>query len=629
MLKFPRTPLRAAARLSAFASLLFSVSNASADATLTPVVVTAARIEQNQLDALPHTTVITSEMIRNSQAIDLPGLLRNEAGLQFSQSGGPGQLTSFFMRGAAPAQTLILIDGVPVRRQGFSGGAAIEHILPEQIDHIEIVRGNVSAIYGSGAIGGVVQIFTRRGAQEPTLGASVEAGSRGTTKVSGDISGQSAGGTRYAMSASHFNTDAFSVASARQFPNENPDKDGYENSSVSADLSQEWAKGHEVGARLYANDGKFNYDGGGFGTPTDINKGTSKQQSLALFSRDRFSPDWGSTITLSQTRTENRDIAISDFGFDSRYQSTANLLQWANEISLSPNWTVSAGADLGRERADVRNDDGFSVTTNAPSRSTSSLYAGINGKLDAHQLQLNVRHDHVGGSGAKTTGYLGYGYVLTPAFKLIANASTAFNAPTLAQVFDPDSGNANLKPETARSVELGAQYAAGETLIRTTLFKTRTRNQFGIDPDNCFSGGYPFSCPTFNIAQASNQGLELSAGSTLGGMDLHASLTLQEPTNDATDQILPRRARTLAALSAAQAFGALRAGADVQYTGSRNDGSHPLGAYALVNLNARYALSKSLALFGRIDNLFDRDYQTVYGYNQPPRGVFIGLRWQQ
>ncbi|MDY7573880.1 TonB-dependent receptor plug domain-containing protein [Actimicrobium sp. CCI2.3] len=611
-----------------FVSLASVAGNALAENTMPPVVVTAARIEQSQADALPHTTVISSDTIRNSQAIDVPTLLRNEAGLQFTQSGGPGQLASFFLRGASPSQTLILIDGVPVRREGFSGSAALEHILPEQIDHIEIVRGNVSAIYGSGAIGGVIQIFTRQGNRTPVIGASVEAGSRGTIKVTGDLAGQS-DGTRYAVSASRFRTDGFSAMNTTQFPNENPNKNGYDNTSASVSLSQQWAKGHEAGIRLYANEGNFTYDGGGFGAPTDLNKGTSRQQSLALFSRDKLTSAWTSNLTVSQTRTSNRDISISAYGYDSLYDSTANLLQWNNEFALAPDWTLTAGADFGHEKANVTNNDGFSIMRNAPSRSTASVFAGVSGKIDAHQLQVNARHDQVDGSGSKTTGYLGYGYVLTPALKLVASASTAFNAPTLAQVYDPDNGNINLKPETSRSVEAGAQYAVAGTLVRATVFKTRTKDQFGIDPDNCFSGAYLFGCPTFNIAQATNRGFELSASGQLASVDLKTSLTLQEPVNDATHQILIRRARTLASVSAAQAFGALRVGADVQYSGNRNDGSNALGGYVLANLNARYALSKSVSLFARVDNLFDRNYQTAYGYNQPPRGVFAGLRWQQ
>ncbi|MGZ5780945.1 MAG: TonB-dependent receptor, partial [Burkholderiaceae bacterium] len=157
-----------------------SAQTTSTDTMLPPVVVTASRIEQPQTDALPHTTVITAEDIRNNPVTDLPSLLRREAGVQLTQTGGPGQLTSLFMRGAQPGEVLILIDGVPVRRQGFSPLPALEHILPEQIDHIEIVRGNVSAIYGTSAIGGVIQIFTKQGSGPAAFNLSTEIGSRGT-----------------------------------------------------------------------------------------------------------------------------------------------------------------------------------------------------------------------------------------------------------------------------------------------------------------------------------------------------------------------------------------------------------------------------------------------------------------
>ena len=623
-----------AARLCTLAALLstcFDVAaqttNASSvDASLNPVIVTAARLPQNQTDALPHTTVITNEMIRASQATDLPTLLRREAGLQFTQSGGPGAPVSLFMRGANPGESLLLIDGVPVKREGFSANAALENILPEQIDHIEIVRGNVSAIYGSGAIGGVIQIFTKRGNSAPKINASIEAGSRHSVKASADISGAS-DGTHYAVSATRFRTDGITVSNLTQRPNENPNTGANSNSSVSLALSHELTADHEIGLRAYANEGKFTYDGGGFGAPTDTNKAVSQQQSLALFSRDKFTQNWTSTVTASQTRTKNHLVSVSAFGYDIVDDSTNNLLQWANEIVLSPVVTMTAGADLGREKAVAQSDDGSGPSRLTPSRSTTSVYVGAIAKVDSQQLQLNVRDDHIQGSGSKTTGYLGYGYALSPSLKVIANASTAFNAPTLAQVFDPKFGNVALLPETSRSVELGLQYAFGETLSRATIFKTRTKDQFSSDA----------SGRTINISQASNQGVEVSVATKVDGTALQASLALQEPTDDSTHQILFRRARTAVALSAERSIAGIRFGADLQYAGHRSDQEFTLagttpqtnGAYLLTNVRARYVINPQVDVFGRIDNLFDRRYQTAYGYNQPPRGVFVGLNWHQ
>ena len=595
---------------------------------LPSVVVTAARVEQPQTEALPHTTVITKEMIRERQATDVISLLRAEAGIEITQTGGVGMLSALYLRGAESRQNLILIDGVPVRDASTAGGTAmaLEHLQPDQIERIEIVRGNVSSIYGSGAIGGVVQIFTKRGSGEPAASASVEVGSRGTTKVSGAVSGQS-GDTRYMVSASRFDTNGFSAMNTKQFHNENPDRDGDRNVSVSAAISHEWSKGNEFGVRVYGHDAKFSTDGGGFGTQTQVDTGQSKQETFAVFSKNRLTANWLSTVTVSQTQIEREGLTIGGYYPGAwHYKGTSNLLQWNNEVMLSPNWMLTAGVEDGREKSD-------DYSSSAISRNTSSAYAGLNGKLDAHSLQMNVRYDHVGGSGSATTGYLGYGYALTPAWKLIASASSGFLAPTLSQLYMPASwgGNPNLKPERSRSAEAGVQYAMGSTLLRTTVFESRTRDQIQGE------SSYPYTLN--NIAKASNNGVEMSAGSKIADIDVRASLTLQNPENDADGTTLLRRAKTIASLSLGKSFGPWRIGGDVQYVSQRRDRyTDPdtyatkyvdLAAYSVTNLNLRYKLNKEVSLYGRIENLFNREYQTVYGYNQAPRGYFAGIEWRQ
>lgn len=560
-------------------------------------------------------------------------MLQHEAGLQFTRNGGPGQSSSLFMRGSQPAETLVLIDGVPVRRQGFAVAPALEHILPDQIDRIEIVRGNVSAIYGSGAIGGVIQIFTRQGSGAPTARISAEAGARGTRQLTGSLSGK-VEDTRYALSLTRFRTDGFSASDASQYPNENPDADGYRNSSLAGSIAREWSKGHELGARIYANDGKFTFDGGGFGAPTDDDSGRSKQYSLALYSKNRLAPNWLSTVTLSQTTARNASVSISAFGYTIRDRSDASMLQWENEVNLSPAWTLTAGLDGRKDKLDAYADYGFGVARDEYRRSSSSVYAGLLGALDAHQFQANLRYDHVGDAGSDLTGYLGYGYALTDQIKLIASASTAFNAPSLTQLFDPASGNPALRSEKSHSYEAGVQYAEGATLLRATLFTTRIKDQFAVDPNNCFSGAFPASCPSFNFARTRNQGLELSARGEFAGIDLGATMTRQNPKDDATGRVLLRRAKIMGSVSASKAFGALRVGIDASYTGSRPDRDFAAGrdvqqgAYWLANLTARYQLAKDVTVHGRIENLFDKNYQTAYGYSQAGRGLFVGVNWQ-
>ncbi len=598
--------------------------------TLSPVVVTASRLEQPQTEALPHTTVISSEQIRESGASDVISLLNRQAGIEILQSGGSGMQSSLFMRGAEASQHLILIDGIPVRDATMLGMAApLQHILPEHIERIEIVRGNVSAIYGSGAIGGVIQIFTKRGTGSPSVNLSAEAGSRGTTRLGAGVSGQS-GNTRYALSMARFKTDGFSAVDTSQFPSENPDDDGDKNLSLTTALSHEWQKGHELGVRAYFHDAEFDYDNFGDGPVTRIDDGTSRQHTVALFSKNRLSAKWLSTVTLSETEITRSDKGV-DAGTvlsDSNYKSRARLLQWENELSLSPDWVLTGGLSAAKERATITSyfswpesawgPAGSSSSGYSPSRSNRSMFAGLNGKSDAHSMQLNVRYDDVGDSGSDATGYLGYGYALTPKWKFIASASTAFLAPNLYQLYDPSFGNPELKAERALTHEFGFQYATGPTLLRTTVFSSRTR-------DLIIWNGSGYS----NIGKARNHGLELSASSHVAGFDVHASLTLQNPKNKVTGERLLRRAKTLGSLALSKGVGDWRFGGDVQYAGLRKDGAADMPSYWLANLNVHYVLDKTVTLYGRMENLFDRDYQTVYGYNQPSRGIFVGIRWNQ
>ena len=584
---------------------------------LMPVVVTASRIEQLQKDAIPSASVITSDMIRKKQPADVLTLLRQEAGISIAQSGGPGSQASVFIRGANSNQVLVLIDGVPIRDSSSIGSPmALEHILPDQIERIEIVRGNVSAIYGSGAIGGVIQIFTKRGEGPPSVNLSAGAGSNHTTKLSAGVSGKTEE-IRYALGVTRFKTNGFSAMNTSQYPNENPDNDGDRNININAVISREWSKGNEFGARLYAFDAKYEYDGGGYGLPNQKDDGKSREWTAAAFSKNRFTSNWDSTVTLSQAEikrnTYTRRSAYGDS--DYHFKSETSLAQWTNQIVLTPDWIATAGADIAREKADIGEPRKFS-------RTNHSLYAGLNGKVDNQHFQINARYDHVEKSGSDTAGYLGYGYDLTSSWKLVASASTAFLAPTLYQVYDPYNGNRNLKAERSRSYEAGLQYASGVTLIRGTFFDTRTRDMIDWVSTGGWSGQY------FNVGKVKNKGFELNGLTQLAGMDIRGNLTLQDPKDREAGKQLSRRAKTIASLDVSKKLGFWHVGGDIHYEEHRPDGQHRLPAYVLVNLNTRYQISKDISVFARIENLFNRDYQTVYGYNQSDRGFFVGINWK-
>lgn len=606
------------ARLAALPLALAAAFPSLAQTQLQEVVVTASRSQQLLIEALPHTTVIGRDVIERSQAVDLPSLLSSEAGFQFTQNGGRGTSANLFLRGSASLQVLVLIDGVPLTKQDTSGTVGLEHIMLDQVERVEIVRGNVSAIYGSSAIGGAIQIFTRQGQGKPTGFAQFEAGSYGSVRASAGLAGQ-VGDTRFSVGLGRHKTNGFSAMDAKQFPNENPDSDGYRNTNYNLALSQELIRGHTLGLRAQGSESQFEFDGGGFGGSTDVHKGSNTLGTWSLYSHNRITKDWRSELTFSQGRESSvYDATLTAFPYDSEAVTRSRTLNWTNAVALGP-WLLTAGAERQQQIIDAT--DSYATVLNRE-RGVTALFAGLTGTVGAHSMQLNVRRDDADGLAAKTTGYAGYGFQLTPAWKLIASASTAFNLPPLGYLFDLYSGNPDLQSETARSTELGVQWTQEGQIVRATAFKTETSNLLLYDFDT-----YRFG----NVSNASNRGLEVSYSGKLAGADVRSSLTLQDPVNESTGQRLVRRAHTMASLGASLPFGQWTFGGDLRYTGERPDTpAHPsLPSYTVANLMARYVVTPEIAVTARINNLLDRQYQTAYGYNQSGRAMYVGILWTQ
>ncbi len=623
-----------AAGVSSISPTFSALAQTSPNATLAPVVVTAARSQQEQADALPHTTTISAAAIRNSMAPDLPTLLSAEAGIQVVRNGGMGSTTGLFLRGGRSAQTLVLIDGMPINKQDSTGTISLEHLALDQIDRVEIVRGNVSALYGSGAIGGVVQIFTRasRASQAESMSevalhgsAGLTLGSQGKRSVSAGLSGENKG-MHYGVSASGTRSDGFSAINTQQVPAANPDRDGYSNKSASAYLTHRINADHLVGVRALSTDGKFDYDSA-FGAPADGHKGRTKLEQLAVHSEHKVLPQWKTTLQLASNKETNTSSNGGMFGYDDRYTTKVNALQWNNAFAIGENFGLTAGAE--RQQQKLGADDGFGGLY-AFSRNATSVYGGGQLKTGSLSLQANVRHDSFEGSPSdvsKTTGLIAAGYAFTPTWRVTAMASTGFNMPSLGYLYAPYFGNANLKPEESRGSELGLQYKSTDTLINWRLFSTRVRNEFDYD----------FVSNTLaNLSSTRNRGLETSANGrvdALKGLSWNASWTVQAPENALTGAQLTRRARWLANAGATQSFGDWQVGVDLRLSGKRLDTAATptarLGSYALLDLRAQYKITKELAVVARLENALDRDYQTAWGYNSPGRTVLVGLRYHR
>jgi vitamin B12 transporter len=607
------TPKEGFMRFIITAALAASALPAYAQQGDDAVVVTASRTEQRMRDAIPHTTVITRREIRDSGAVDLPTILRKEAGFEFSQTGGVGATSSTFLRGAATNQVLVLVDGVRVSSLA-TGATALDQLMLDQIERVEIVRGGVSSLYGSGAIGGVIQVFTHRGQRE--AGGSVMAGAaeEGTQRLSAGYSGSfgAAGDTRFSLNLSHYKTDGFSAQNPANSPTTNPDRDGYRNLSLSGSLAHRFAPGHEAGMRFLSSQGRVEFDNAFAASVNDKHTADAEVGMLTFHTNNRLASIWNSRLSYSLGR--DRYDGYLNGSVTSRTTSRNTQVAWLNDFALAAH-TLTAGVE--------RLEQEVSSTTAyvRPGRDVSALFGGYRGRFGKHAVQLNVRNEYYSDFGKARTHFGGYGYDLTDRVRFSASSSKAFRAPTFNELFFPGSGNPNLRPERSRHLEAGVQYATGPHLLRVVAFHARIEDLIN-----------PF--PVVNINRATIDGIETSYRGTLWGAEVKASLTVQDPVQHtpSTHLQLVRRAKTFGSLGVAKSFGALRLGAELLASAPRFDNTVVTAArveltrYEVVNFTARYDLGRRTSVLGRLENAFDKRYELAQGFNTQGRKASINLR---
>lgn len=615
---------RSSRAAAALAGLFSSVTAAQPVPEPDAVVVTASRTEQRIRDAIPHTTVLTRKEIRDSQATDLPALLRSEAGFEAAQNGGVGTTFSpLSLRGGTSARTLVLIDGVRVEDAGFNT-TALQHIMLDQVERIEIVRGNVSSLYGSNAIGGVIQVFTARGKGAPAPSAELMAGSRDTSRLRFGYGG-AIGDTRFNVAASRFDTGGFSAIDPSVAPAANPDRDGYRNDSASLSLSHRLSGAHEIGFSLLGARAHLDYDQVGFlQVPTNVHRSRHELATGQVFWAAQLAQSWKARFAASDSNDRRRDTLNGNF--NNRSSSRNNQFTWDNDLQITPYHRLSFGLEYLRATLDTASTFG---TAPLRRREAESARLGYLGRFGRHSVQANLRRDEYSDAGSADTWLAGYGFDLTEEWRLTASRSTAFRAPTFFDLDPRLLGDPNLKPERARSNELGVQWARGRDRVRVVAFQTRFQD--AIVSDAAFFRR--------NAGFAEVQGVESSYSGVLWGFDVRASFTVQDPVEQDTAggpiREALRRSQKLAAISAHRTHGAWRLGGELRGAGSHRDADINAPAttvyeagYTVLNLMARYNISKNLYLAARVENALDEDYRLVNGYNPPPSGVFFSVGWQ-
>ncbi|EIT71733.1 MULTISPECIES: TonB-dependent receptor domain-containing protein [Hydrocarboniphaga] len=599
-MKFSIQPL-----LLGSAVLVPAVSSAQSDALvqLAPVVVTATGNPTPASEVLAPLLVISRDEIERSQAGDLAELLRFYAGIELGRNGGPGQATSVFIRGGESNHTLVLIDGVRVN-PATSGGAALQNIAPDSIERIEIVKGPRATLYGSDAIGGVINVITRAAdASGSSLDASLRGGSFNT--FDGSVRGAYAGERGSAsLQVQHQNTDGFPAL--RGFDQDT----GYERTSVNADGSLKLGAA-TIGAHLWDARGDVEY----YGYDDNFNRAVVSQdyrnQVAALDATLPLAENLSATIAANRAQDRIEQKQSADFVETVRSGVNAALV-W----SLGEAQRITGGAGFVHEKVEALSfgspiDQGRDITT---LRLQDELRYG------RHSAVIAGSYSDYQGFGSRFDGTLDYGFDLTSSTRLVASAATGFRAPDATDRYG-FGGNPDLDPEKARNYELGLQQKLGENQrVDLRVFRSDVDDLINTVCDA------DFNCTAVNVEKYRNEGVELTY--TLAWQQWSATLTglVQDPEDRGTGEQLLRRAKQTAGLKLSRRLGIFDAGVDVIGSAKREDfGGVELGGYTLFNLTGGVRLGEHANLRLRVENLFDKDYQTAAGYDQPERSYYATL----
>jgi len=601
----------------------------AADATdLDEIVVTGTRTDVAIEDSLLPAQVIDREEIERTQARSLPELLKGRAGINLTNQGGAGKLTSLFLRGAESDHVLVLIDGIRVG-SATAGTTMFQDLPVDQIERIEIIRGPRSSLYGSEAIGGVIQIFTRTGGMGLEPHFRIGAGSHNLREASAGFSNRGERGWISADGA-YQETDGINACRGAGFPlfqgcfTDEPDKDGYRNVSVSLRGGIEITDDVTVEGHFLNADADNEYDGSIFGG----NETETTQRVLG--SKLTWTPGERFKLTAQAGRTADKsDAYFRDAGIRSyvnTFDTQRDTASLQADFAFADGQLLTAGGDWQRDEVTSTTD--FLVTE----RDNTGAFVEYQGRFGAHQLQASVRNDDNEQFGNHTTGSVGWGMSLGSDFRLNASYGTGFKAPTFNDLYFPFGGNPDLEPEESKSFNLGiGQYAANWNWT-FNVFQTRIDALTGYDS-------------FFNLVQideARIRGAELTFATTFAGWDLSTQLSYADPRararltaegtdNPNYDNLLPRRAPRTGRIDLDRSFGAFRFGTTLNGASARYDDAANtvrVAGYGTVDLRLEYAVNTDWTLQARATNVFDRDYETIAWYNQPGREYGLSLRYR-
>lgn len=615
-------PLSAAA----LAVLCATSSLASANNQADQVVVSANRFEQPISSILAPVTVVTREDIDHWQSNTIIDVLRRLPGVDISQSGGMGQQSSLFIRGTESRHVLVLIDGVRLNQAGISGSSDMSQIPISLVQRIEYIRGARSAVYGSDAVGGVVNIITRRDNDGTTLNAGI--GSHSYQNYNGSTQQKIGENTTVTAAGAYTHTKGFDLAPKEVSPRQY-DKDGFLSKSLWLGVEHQFSSEILAYARAYGYDNRTSYDVSEYaGVSVDTRKLYSRTYETGLkYHQGKYSSSLMGSYGYSK-----------DYNFDPRkgqYSESANLdeskqynIQWGNSYLLDKG-NISAGIDYQRQSIEPSS---YAMINEKQTLNNTGIYlTGQYAIIDSVTAEAAIRSDHHSEFNWHTTWQSGLSWEFYEGYKLVGSYATAYKAPNLTQLYAYSSsaygttlGNPSLKPEESKQWEVGVEGTTGPLFWQV--------NAYHNDIDNliAYKAGNPISSYE-NIGEAEIKGIEW-VGEFETGI-LHHQVTYQyvDPRNKKTDKVLERRAKQQVKYQLDWAIDKVDMGLTYQYIGSRYDNDYSqwpskrikLGGVSLWDLTAAYPITSHLTIRGKIANMFDKDYETAYGYRTAGREYFL------
>lgn len=581
-----------------FAFTSFITNPLIAAETVEPVVVTATRTTETADSTLSPMIIIDAETIAKNAGADIADLLREYSSIEIGRNGGAGHTTSIFIRGAESNHTLVLIDGVKIN-PGTIGTPAIQNIDPSVIDHIEIVKGPRSTQFGSDAIGGVINIITKRSTKlGADYSAAADAGSYNTRGFRFNALNKTAQNSA-GLQISGTESSGFPVRTISTIDR------GYNNLNVNlfgnrqiGDTNYEISHWHTNGKSEYLD---FSLN------PVDQK---FLNEAIALTIKNSPMANWASTLKLSHATDEIDENQTDDYAHTHRY-----TLDWQNDLQLNKGQLLSAGVMLSNEHTQALSF-GTYFDENTP---VNAIFVQDKLEMGMQKIVLGARVTDHKTFGTNTTWNIEYGLAVTDNLKLILANNTGFRAPDSTDRFGYN-GNPNLKPEKSNNKEVGIRFAPNKSNhIEFNIFQNK------IDDLVDYNGAI-----NQNIDEAEIRGFESIYTYTTSAWDLRACATIQNPHDITYNEPLGRRASHIYNIYGDYKLSDFNIGLNLSYASNRRDSHYTstiLDEYTLATLTGQYKANKDLTLNARIENLTNTDYQLADGYRTPGRSGYIDLQY--